>query len=167
MTLAVRALALALLASLLALSPAPQAPTPQDPAAQNPTTRSAPRAAVTTFESLDVFVDTTTTPLAAWQAEITLDGAKLVGVEGGAHSAFADAPRYDAAALQGGRVLVAALATGDDLPSGRIRVARLHVALTRSPDAAFTPLVQHAVVADPAGRRIRAALAIRPTPKTR
>jgi hypothetical protein len=64
-------------------------------------------------------------------------------------------------------VIVAALAAGDDLPTGRVRVARLHVALSRSPDAAFTPLVQGAVVADPSGRRLRAAVAIQPTTKTR
>jgi len=71
---------------------------------------------------------------------------KLTGVEGGEErqvplvpgkpalaGAFAEAPRYDPAALHeaanGGRIILAAISTRkrDELPTGSVRVARLHV----------------------------------------
>jgi len=71
---------------------------------------------------------------------------KLTGVEGGEErqvplvpgkpamaGAFAEAPRYDPAALHeaanGGRITLAAISTRkrDELPTGSVRVARLHV----------------------------------------
>jgi hypothetical protein len=54
----------------------------------------------------------------------------LVGIEGGEHAVFAKPAYYDPAALApdgGGRVILAAYSTGKDLPTGRTRVARLHV----------------------------------------
>lgn len=81
------------------------------------------------FEAWDVYVDSGERPLAAYQFEF-LDPAGrsvIVGVEGGEHAAFRDAPYYDAAALRKGRLIVAAFHTGKDLPRGRTRVARLHV----------------------------------------
>ncbi len=100
---------------LFAAAGAPHsAPTPQGPAAA-------------AFVALDVFVDTGSQTLAAWQCELTFVTAKLVGIEGGEPKAFADAPLYDPEALQGGRVILAALADGQQLPTGRVRVARVHV----------------------------------------
>jgi hypothetical protein len=81
-----------------------------------------------TFAFVDVYVDSGTTPLAAWQVELVDAGdqAKIVGIEGGEHPAFRNAPYYDARALQQGRVIIAAFQTDGALPSGTSRVARIH-----------------------------------------
>ncbi len=81
------------------------------------------------FQAVDVFVDTADASLAAWQFELTAgDGeVEIVGVEGGEHQAFADPPYYDQAALQQDRIIIAAYDTGDDLPKGKTRIARLHL----------------------------------------
>lgn len=81
------------------------------------------------FRSLAVHVDPGPQPLAAYQVEVTVESGEsaIVGVEGGEHSAFAKAPFYDPAALKGGRIILAAFSTQDDLPVGRTRVASLHV----------------------------------------
>ncbi|MBM4029554.1 MAG: hypothetical protein FJ280_29770 [Planctomycetes bacterium] len=52
---------------------------------------------------------------------------KIVGVEGGAHPAFREAPYYDPAALMNDRIIIAAFHTGKDLPSGRTRIATIHL----------------------------------------
>lgn len=80
------------------------------------------------FRPVHVYVDSDGAPLAAYQIEIVADGdAKIVGVEGGEHGAFALPPHYDPAALAGGRIILAAFDTGSDLPTGRTRVATLHL----------------------------------------
>ncbi len=122
---------------------------PQDPAATH-----APG-----FQVLDVVVDTGAIPLAAWQLEVTVEGALLVGVEGGEPAAFRDAPRYDPKALQGDRIVLAALAVGDELPRGKLRVARLHVT-TNGSSGNLTPVLRSAVTADAEGRRFEAHLEV-------
>ena len=89
-----------------------------------------PRDAVR-FEAIDVFVDSGTTPLAAYQFELAskTPGVEIVGIEGGEHAAFAEAPFYDPKAMNNNRVILAAFNTGKNLPSGRSRVARIHVQL--------------------------------------
>jgi hypothetical protein len=83
-------------------------------------------AAGATFRSISIEIDSPT-PIAAYQFELTAEGeAALVGVENGEHPAFAHAPYYDPQALGGGRVIVSAMNTGDNLPSGRTRICRLH-----------------------------------------
>lgn len=90
------------------------------------------------FEAVDIYVDSGPIPMAAYQVEIIArfagDGsATLVGVEGGAHAEYAAPPYYDPRALHDGqvkeRIIIAALSTASarDLPTGRVRVARLHV----------------------------------------
>lgn len=80
------------------------------------------------FIAMDVYIDSGARPLAAYQFELTATGdARIVGVEGGEHPAFAEPPYYDPAALQQGRIIIAAFDTGDDLPVGRTRVARVHL----------------------------------------
>jgi hypothetical protein len=84
------------------------------------------------FETVDVFVDSGPSPLGAWQVQIkALAGdVKLVGIEGG-DGVYKDPPYYDAAALHEDqirdRIIIAAFSTGPDLPTGKARVARLHV----------------------------------------
>jgi hypothetical protein len=83
------------------------------------------------FQAVDVFVDSQGQPLAAYQLELSFTnaGAKIVGIEGGEHPAFAEAPFYDPQAMQHERVIIAAFSTNarTDLPSGRTRVATIHV----------------------------------------
>ena len=83
------------------------------------------------FEAIDVFVDSGSVPLAAWQFELASEtpGVEIVGIEGGEHKAFAEPPYYDRKAMNNNRVILAAFNTGNDLPSGRSRVARIHVQL--------------------------------------
>ncbi len=83
------------------------------------------------FEAIDVFLDSGNQPLAAYQLEVRSDssGFEIVGIEGGEHSAFRSPPYYDLRAMNNNRVILAAFQTGDDLPSGRSRVARIHVQL--------------------------------------
>ncbi len=79
------------------------------------------------FRPVEIWIDSGTTPLAAYQVEVQADGADIVGVEGGAPAAFSQPPHYDPAALRGHRIILAAFSTGDDLPRGRVRVATLHM----------------------------------------
>ena len=83
------------------------------------------------FEAIDIFVDSGTTPLAAYQFELACEtpGVEIVGIEGGEHAAFAEPPFYDPKAMNNNRVILAAFNTGKDLPYGRSRVARIHVQL--------------------------------------
>jgi hypothetical protein len=84
------------------------------------------------FEALDVFVDSGNHPLAAWQLELISDtpGIEIVGIEGGEHVAFQEPPYYDARAMYNNRVILASFDTGRELPTGRTRIARIHVHVT-------------------------------------
>lgn len=86
------------------------------------------------FEAVDIYVDSAAEPLAAYQFELLADAdrVKIVGVEGGEHTAFREPPYYDPAALSHHRIIIAAFNTGRDLPKGKTRVARLHVQVTGS-----------------------------------
>ncbi len=90
-----------------------------------PSTPVASRGEPPRFVALDVYVDTGGKPLAAWQFELACPAA-IVGVEGGTVP-FAEPPYYDPAALQGGRIVVAAFTLDPNPPGGRIRIARLHM----------------------------------------
>lgn len=87
------------------------------------TPKAAPR-----FRSIEVIVDPAGSNLAAYQIEIFVRGdAQIVGVEGGEHPAFNAAPYYDPAALNQGRIIIAAFSTATDVPSKTTRVVTLHV----------------------------------------
>ncbi|MCA9047793.1 MAG: hypothetical protein KDA89_03645 [Planctomycetaceae bacterium] len=83
------------------------------------------------FEALDVFLDSGERTLAAYQFELSgaSDGIEIVGIEGGEHPAFSEPPYYDPKAMNNDRVIIAAFSTSDRLPSGRSRVARIHLQL--------------------------------------
>ena len=112
------------------------------------------------FEAIDVFVNSGNLPLAAWQLEIrsTANDVQIVGIEGGEHPAFAEPPYYDPRAMNGNRVIIAAFNTDDNLPTGRSRVARIHVQL-RSPGAT-TWLSQLTTAATGDGTKISAEISI-------
>lgn len=84
-----------------------------------------------TFRAVDLYVDSGTRPLAAYQLNFHSSDAnvKIVGIEGGEHSAFSQPPYYDPLAMQSNRVIIAAFsaATADQLPHGRTRVATIHL----------------------------------------
>lgn len=80
------------------------------------------------FAYVDIVLDAGDVPLAAWQVELDAGrGVTIVGVEGGEHAAFAEPPYYDPKAMMRDRVILGALDTGNDLPVGKTRVARVHV----------------------------------------
>ena len=112
------------------------------------------------FRPVEVFVDSSGAPLAAWQLEVIADGeAQIVGVEGGASPAFAEAPAYDPEALAGGRIILAAFSLRDaaELPRGRTRVATVHV---REPGAAPRYSVRLQAAAGPDGTPIPATASL-------
>ena len=107
------------------------------------------------FLAVDVFVDSQAKPLAAYQLEFTASaGAKIVGLEGGEHAAFKEAPFYDPKAIQHERVIFGAfsLAKADQLPTGKTRVATIH--LQASGDRPLRLEVQVKTAATVAGRKI-------------
>ncbi len=86
-----------LAATSAGLAPAPPAPDAQAPAGEE-------------FVALDVVLEAPAGGLGSYQLEVVAPkGARLVGLEGGGVPEFADAPFYDRAALQGNRVIIAAI----------------------------------------------------------
>ena len=92
------------------------------------------------FAALDIYVDTAE-PLAAWQFELreTSGLMRVVGVENGDSAAFGDAPYYDLAAVSEGaadRIIVAdySLRPAGELPTGKIRIATIHIQLSGPAD---------------------------------
>jgi hypothetical protein len=112
------------------------------------------------FEALDVFVDSGDQPLAAWQVEVLADtrGIEIVGIEGGEHAAFQTPPFYDPRAMNQNRVILASFDTGDDLPAGRSRVARVHVQVAGNGMCEYRTRLTAAATVD--GQRIPATVSI-------
>ncbi|MBL1218978.1 MAG: hypothetical protein D8M59_15975 [Planctomycetes bacterium] len=81
------------------------------------------------FTYVDIYLDSGSWPLAAYQFELAAEVGdfEIVGIEGGEHTAFTTPPYYDPAALQNDHVILGAFSTDDDLPAGKTRVARVHV----------------------------------------
>lgn len=146
--------ALALAATLaLAAAPPQQPPQPQ------------PDAAPPRFTWVDVHLDPAGAELAAWQVELVDPSgrARFVGVEGGAHPAYAAPPYYDPAALADGeRLVLAAFHTGaaldGGLPTEPLRVARVHVQVRGAGPVPFEIDVQAA--AGPREEPLRAAASL-------
>jgi hypothetical protein len=86
------------------------------------------------FCAVDIYVDSKASPLAAYQLEFTVTNgiAKIVGIEGGEHAAFHEPPFYDPKAMQHERVILAAFNTGNELPSGKTRIATIHLQITNN-----------------------------------
>ena len=81
------------------------------------------------FAPLHIYLDSGNKPLAAYQFELKAPTGqiKIVGVEGGQHKAFEEAPYYDPAALANDRIIIAAFNTDSELPKGRTRIATIHL----------------------------------------
>lgn len=126
------------------------------------------------FETLDIYIDSGTAALAAYQVEIRAAGghAQLVGVEGGnaaaggTGGAYSHPPYYDPKALHGDqlsdRIIIAALGDPQSLPTGRTRVARLHIAVRG--EAEYQVTLQAAGSTD--GQRISAQAEVKPLLQT-
>lgn len=114
------------------------------------------------FVAVDVYLDSGDVPLAAYQFELTARGGdvKIVGVEGGEHAAFAGPPYYDPKALTQDRIIIAAFSTAENLPSGKTRVARVHLRISGEPPPVFD--VQLIVAADGEGQSIEATCDVEP-----
>src|SRR6266478_811255 len=86
------------------------------------------------FCAVDIYLDSRGAPLAAYQIEflVTNSVGKIVGIEGGDHTAFRTPPHYDPKAIQGERVIIAAfsLFSASALPTGRTRVATIHLMIS-------------------------------------
>lgn len=93
------------------------------------------------FIAYDIFIDVGDAELGAYQLDIhdNAHASKVVGVEAGAHAAFADKPPYyDPKALHNtGHIVLAAYSTAEELPTGKTRVARLHLQVCGDVDADF------------------------------
>jgi hypothetical protein len=118
------------------------------------------------FVPVEVYVDSGASELGSYQVEVAAKNATIVGLEGGAPKAFADAPYYDPAALMGNRIVVAFFSTDDNLPRGLTRVARLHMMLT-GPGAlgadGLPEMTSKLVVAtDGQGKTVNAKLMLKP-----
>ncbi len=115
----------------------------------------------TRFEAVEVYLDSGETPLAAYQFEFAAGTGeiRIVGIEGGEHPAYEEPPYYDPAALSKGRIIIAAFDTGDDLPTGKTRVARLHLQVIGDTEPEY--VVKLDVAASTGGKRIPASVTLR------
>ena len=108
--------------------------------------------------AVDIYVDSQSTPLAAYQLEFsaTNGATKIVGIEGGEHSAFHQPPFYDPKAMQHERVIIAAFSTAspDQLPTGKTRVATIHLQTSNSAPPTFA--LKLVTAADSQGNKIPA-----------
>ena len=108
------------------------------------------------FRAVDIYLDSKGTPLAAYQLEfaVTNIAAKIVGIEGGEHPSFHEAPFYDTKAIQHERVIIAAFSTDslEKLPAGRTRIATIHFQILGDGEPAFLLKLQTA--ADSQGTKI-------------
>jgi hypothetical protein len=86
------------------------------------------------FAAVEIWLDTHGEPLAAYQIDFSPNAGdvKIVGVEGSEHAMFAEPPYYDPTAMMGERVIIADFSTapGSALPSGKFRIATIHVQIT-------------------------------------
>ncbi len=109
-----------------------------------------------TFAPVHIYLDSGSIPLAAYQFEFkaVAGQVEIVGVEGGEHLAFSEPPHYDPAALAGGRIIIAAFNTTDTLPTGKTRIATLHLQITGDTIPEYE--IKQLTAADTDGRRISA-----------
>jgi len=110
------------------------------------------------FAPVHIYLDSGRSALGAYQFELkaTTGTIKIVGVEGGEHPAFKEAPYYDPAALAKDRIIIAAFNTGRDLPKGRTRIATVHLQILSAAEPEYE--LDLTVAADADGRELPAKL---------
>lgn len=106
------------------------------------------------FCAVDIFIDSGSTPLAAYQVRfaVTNGSARIVGIEGGEHAAFRQPPFYDPKAIQNEVAILASFNTSGQLPNGKTRVATVHLRTTGTKPLQFELKLQTA--ADAQGNKI-------------
>ncbi len=119
------------------------------------------------FQALHVLVDTGGEPLAAYQLDLraTTGNVRIVGIEGGEHRLFANPPYYDPTAIQGDRVIIGAFSTAEvgSLPTGRTRIATIHLQITGDRQPEYDAQLSVAAAAD--GGPILGRLILEPEPQ--
>jgi len=140
---------LIILTSICVMVPVPAQQSEQDYSTAQPGVRFAP---------LHIYIDSGNNSLAAYQFELkaTAGQIKIVGVEGGRHEAFKEAPYYDKAALAKDRIIIAAFSTGSDLPKGRTRIATIHLQIAGETEPEYE--LKLAVAGDADGKEIHAEI---------
>ena len=110
------------------------------------------------FAPLHIYIDSGNRLLAAFQFELqaTAGQIKVVGVEGGRHKAFKEAPYYDPAALAKDRIIIAAFNTGNELPKQRTRIATVHLQIIGEAEPEYE--LKLTVAADADGKEIPAKI---------
>ena len=110
------------------------------------------------FAPLHIYLDSGNRSLAAYQFELkaTTGQIEIVGVEGGEHKAFSEPPYYDPAALAQDRIIIAAFNTGQDLPTGRTRIATIHLLIKGEAEPQYE--LNLTVAGDADGEKISARL---------
>ena len=110
------------------------------------------------FAPLHIYLDSGDRSLAAFQFELkaTTGQIEIVGVEGGKHEAFSEAPYYDPAALAQDRIIIAAFNTGQDLPKGHTRIATIHLQITGEAEPQYE--LELTVAGDADGKEIPAKI---------
>ncbi|HUW55956.1 MAG TPA: hypothetical protein VMZ92_04925 [Planctomycetota bacterium] len=118
------------------------------------------------FAAVNVYLDSGEESLAAYQLELAAEvgDVKIVGIEGGEHAAFKEPPYYDPSAISRDKVILAAFTTGEQLPKGKTRIARIHVQI--SGDAPPQYAVKLNVAASTEGRKISAKVSVTPQGET-
>jgi hypothetical protein len=116
------------------------------------------------FTTVDLFV-VSDTPVAAWQVELTerRGALQVVGIERGDDATFRDPPFYDRVVLERAvtdRVVLASFSVSDaeQLPRGRVRVARVHVRTSGAAEPDYEARLVAAGTTD--GRPIDAQLSL-------
>ena len=141
-------IAVIILTSFCAIVPVPAQQSEQDYPIDQPSVRFAP---------LHIYLESCNW-LAAYQFELkaTAGQIKIVGVEGGQHKAFKEAPYYDPAALANDRIIIAAFNTGRDLPTDRTRIATIHLQIIGDAEPEYE--LKLTIAADAAGEEIPAEI---------
>jgi hypothetical protein len=106
------------------------------------------------FSTAEVYIDSSSDALAAYQIDIRYDKEKIkiVGLEGGADG-FNKPPFYDQAGLESGHIIIAAFVNDDtQAKNGSSRVARLHLQTTGCPP--FEIKTETMASAKPGGKSI-------------
>lgn len=119
------------------------------------------------FAAVDIYLDTPE-PVAAWQFELgdRQGTMKVVGVEQGESPAFERVPYYDREAVRLGeadRIVVANYSLADvaALPTGRARIATIHLMLSGADDADFNLQLVTATTYDGEAMDARISLDVR------
>ena len=110
------------------------------------------------FAPLHIYLDSGSSSLAAYQFELKAAAGqiKIVGVEGGRHEAFKEAPYYDKAALTKDRIIIAAFSTSSNLPKSRTRIATIHLQIIGDTEPQYKLILN--VAGDADGKEIPAEI---------